>query len=203
MEKTRLEVIGITKSQSQSGAFAVILEDAAEKRQLPILIGYNEAQSIAIALEHIRPPRPLTHDLFKSFAEVFNITIVEVIISKLADGVFYSKLICHDGIREQEIDSRTSDAIALALRFGCPIYAYKSVMEAAHNIESEEEEKKEEEETMPGKKNAEKKDVSEDNPVSEFEKYSLKELNELLNEAIVNEEYEKASRIRDEIRKRK
>ena len=141
MEKIRLDVVGITKSQTQSGAFAVILEDTIGKRRLPILIGYSEAQSIAIALENIKPPRPLTHDLFKSFCDSFNVKILEVIISKLSEGVFYSKLICFDDIRQVEIDSRTSDAIALALRFDCRIFAYKPVMEAAHNIEGEEDEK--------------------------------------------------------------
>lgn len=203
MEKIRLEVIGITKSQSQAGAFAVILEDAAGKRQLPILIGYNEAQSIAIALEHITPPRPLTHDLFKSFSDTFNINILEVIISKLADGVFYSKLVCHDGIRKVDIDSRTSDAIALALRFDCPIYAYKAVMEAARNIEADEDTKKDEQGENPEIKKTENADTSGESDISEFEKYSLKELKDLLNEAISNEEYERASKIRDEIKKRK
>lgn len=203
MEKIKLEVIGITKSQSQAGAFAVILEDAAGKRQLPILIGYNEAQSIAIALEHITPPRPLTHDLFKSFSDTFNINILEVIISKLADGVFYSKLVCHDGIRKVDIDSRTSDAIALALRFDCPIYAYKAVMEAARNIESDEDAKQDEQDEASEIKKAENPDTSGENDISEFEKYTLKELKDLLNEAISNEEYERASKIRDEIKKRK
>jgi uncharacterized protein len=181
----------------------VILEDTTGKRQLPILIGYNEAQSIAIALEHIKPPRPLTHDLFKSFSDTFNINILEVIISKLADGVFYSKLICHDGIRKVEIDSRTSDALALALRFDCPIYASKAVMEAAHNIEADDDEKKDEQDEIPEIKKREKNIPSEETQISEFDKYTLKELKELLNEAIANEEYERASKIRDEIKKRK
>ncbi len=203
MEKIKLEVIGITKSQSQTGAFAVVLEDVAGKRQLPILIGYNEAQSIAIALEHIRPPRPLTHDLFKSFSEAFNINIIEVVISKLSDGVFYSKLVCHDGTRQVEIDSRTSDAIALALRFDCPIFALKAVMETAHNIEFDEDEKKDNQEENSETAKTENKEMTDDVPLSEFEKYTLKELNELLKEAIDNEEYERASKIRDEIKKRK
>jgi uncharacterized protein len=203
MEKIKLEVIGITKSQSQTGAFAVILEDIVGKKQLPILIGYNEAQSIAIALEHIKPPRPLTHDLFKSFSDTFNINILEVIISKLADGVFYAKLVCHDGIRKVDIDSRTSDAIALALRFDCPIYAYKAVMEAARNMEAEEDEKMDEQDENPEIKKSENLGASEENSISEFEKYTLKELTDLLNEAIANEEYERASKIRDEIKKRK
>lgn len=202
MEKIKLEVIGIRKSLSQTGAFVVILEDTIGKRQLPILIGYNEAQSIAIALERIKPPRPLTHDLFKSFSETFNINILEVIISKLSDGVFYSMLVCHDGIRKVKIDSRTSDAIALALRFDCPIYACKTVMESVHNIESEEEEKKEEEE-MPEINKTDNKEPSGKTQTTELDKYSLKELQDMLNEAIANEEYERASKIRDEIKKRK
>lgn len=200
MEKIKLEVIGITKSQTQTGAFAIILEDAAGKRQLSILIGYNEAQSIAIAIEHIKPPRPLTHDLFKSFSDSFNINITEVIISRLSEGVFYSKLICHDGIREIEVDARTSDAIALALRFECPIYAYKPIMDAALNIESDEEEKNDESDVSH---EVEEKEAIDENPLSEFDKYSVKELKDLLNEAIENELYERASKIRDEIKKRK
>ncbi|HNW88669.1 MAG TPA: bifunctional nuclease family protein [Bacteroidales bacterium] len=203
MEKIRLDVVGITKSQTQSGTFAVILEDVIGKRRLPILIGYSEAQSIAIALENIKPPRPLTHDLFKSFSDSFNIRILEVIISKLAEGVFYSKLICQNDNKEMEIDSRTSDAIALALRFDCPIYAYGPVMEAAHNLEAEEDEIKDEQEETPEAAKPTKKDFPDDQPISEFEKYTLKELQDLLDEAISNEEYERASRIRDEIKKRK
>jgi len=200
MEKIKLEVIGITKSQSQTGAFAVILEDTAGKRQLPILIGYNEAQSIAIALERINPPRPLTHDLFKSFSVSFNITLVEVIITKLSENVFYSKLVCNNGAKNIEIDSRTSDAIALSLRFDCPIYAYKTVMEAAHDIDTDEDEKKDDEEELSIPKI---KDSVDEEPVSEFEKLSLKELNDMLKEAISKEDYERASKIRDEIKKRK
>ncbi|HOV11285.1 MAG TPA: bifunctional nuclease family protein [Bacteroidales bacterium] len=203
MEKIRLDVVGITKSQTQSGAFAVILEDTIGKRRLPILIGYSEAQSIAIALENIKPPRPLTHDLFKSFCDSFNVKIIEVIISKLSEGVFYSKLICHDGIRQVEIDSRTSDAIALALRFDCRIFAYKSVMEAAHNIEGDEDEKEREEKDTPRTDNKSDEELPDEDRATEFEKYSLNELNEMMKEAIANEDYERASRIRDEINKRK
>ena len=131
MEKIRLEIIGMSYSQSQSGAYALILGERDGKRKLPIIIGGFEAQAIAIELEKIKTPRPLTHDLFKSFAEAFNIRVSEIIVNKFHEGVFYAVLICSDSETEIEIDSRTSDAIALALRFNCPIYTYENIMVAA------------------------------------------------------------------------
>ncbi|MCX6247957.1 MAG: DUF151 domain-containing protein [Bacteroidetes bacterium] len=194
MEKIRLEIIGMSYSQSQSGAYALILGEKDGKRRLPIIIGGFEAQSIAIELEKIKTPRPLTHDLFKTFAESFDIAISEVIINKFNEGVFYSVLICSDGKKDLELDSRTSDAIALALRFGCPVYTYESIMVAAGILMEEESET-----TRPG-------DVAEDESVPEetsFSEQTLEELNQMLQSAVENEEYEKAVRIRDEIKKRK
>ena len=194
MEKIRLEIIGMSYSQSQSGAYALILGERDGKRRLPIIIGGFEAQSIAIELEKIKTPRPLTHDLFKTFAESFNIVITEVIINKFLEGVFYAILVCSDGTTELEIDSRTSDAIALGLRFNCPIFTYESIMNAAGILMEEDQE------------NTKSDEPAHDIPSSEessFAEYSRDELRQMLNAAVENEEYEKASRIRDELNKRK
>jgi hypothetical protein len=192
MEKIRLEIIGMSYSQSQSGAYALILGERDGKRKLPIIIGGFEAQAIAIELEKIKTPRPLTHDLFKSFSEAFNIRITEIIINKFFEGVFYAILICTDGETEIEIDSRTSDAIALALRFNCPIHTYENIMVAAGIIMEEGDANKpfEEEDQPPRKEEV------------EYTSSSLTELQEMLHSAVEHEDYEKASRIRDEIKKR-
>jgi hypothetical protein len=181
-------------SQSQSGAYALILGEIDGRRRLPIIIGGFEAQSIAIELEKIKTPRPLTHDLFKSLATSFNISITEVIINKFSEGVFYAILVCNDGTNELEIDSRTSDAIALALRFHCPIYTFENIMASAGIMIDEEAEKA----TAP-KENVTKTKGGE----TTFSSYSLSELQQMLQSAIENEEYEKASKIRDELNKRK
>jgi bifunctional DNase/RNase len=193
MEKIRLEIIGMSYSQSQSGAYALILGEKEGKRRLPIIIGGFEAQSIAIELEKIKTPRPLTHDLFKTFAESFDITISEVIVNKFSEGVFYAVLLCTDGNKEMEIDSRTSDAIALALRFGCPVYTYESIMVAAGILMEDDPES-----TKTG-------ETEDELPPEEtsYSESSLEDLHQMLQSAIENEEYEKAVRIRDEIKKRK
>jgi len=195
MEKIRLDIIGMSYSQSQSGAYALILGEHDGNRRLPIIIGGFEAQSIAIELEKIRTPRPLTHDLFKAFADAYSIEISEVVISKFSEGVFYAKLICTDGAKIQEVDSRTSDAIALALRFSCPVFTYESIMSAAGILMEEEAEMLKQEEPV----------LMEEEPVEHvsFAEATLTELKEMLQSAIENEEYEKASNIRDEINKRK
>lgn len=193
MEKIKLEILGISYSQSQSGAYALILGENGEKRRLPIIIGSFEAQAIAIELEKMKPSRPLTHDLLKNFAQTFNIIIKEVIIYKFSEGIFYSKLICFDGIKEVEIDSRTSDAVALAVRFKCPIYTYETILSAA-GIVLQDDEKTGEEEALP---------VEPEMSSSDYESLSVKELEDLLMAAIDEEAYEKASKIRDEINKRK
>ena len=194
MEKIRLDIIGMSYSQSQSGAYALILGEHGGKRRLPIIIGGFEAQAIAIELEKIRTPRPLTHDLFKSFADVYHITVSEVVINKFSEGVFYAKLVCTDGKTEQEVDSRTSDAIALALRFGCPVYTYESIMVAAGILMEEEAELSKAEENSVETEATEKRS---------FADTSLADLKEMLQGAIENEDYEKASKIRDELNKRK
>ncbi len=207
MSLVRLNIKGISYSQTQNGAYALILNEVGGERKLPIVIGAFEAQSIAIALEkEIKPPRPLTHDLFKNFSDRFGIVVKQVIIHKLVDGVFYSSLICErDGI-EEIIDARTSDAIALALRFDAPIFTYKNILDKAGiylkaDEKQREQEEKEEEIIEEELLNEEIELPSED--TSDYKKMSLEELNELLSQAVNQEDYEKAARIRDEISKRK
>lgn len=197
MDKIKLEVIAISQSHGQTGAYTLYLQDQVSKKQLRIIIGAAEAQSIAFALENIKPPRPLTHDVFKKFAESFSITITEVIITKLVENVFYAKLICSNGKKILEIDSRTSDAIALAIRFDCPIYTNDAVLKIANEIEYNitTEREKQSNQTLEN-------DDSVNVESNDYEFHSLEELEELLNEAINNEDYEKASKIRDEIKKR-
>jgi len=192
MEKIRLEIIGMKYSQSQSGAYALILEERDGRRRLPIIIGSFEAQAIAIELEKIKTPRPLTHDLFRSFAEAYNIRVTEVVINKFQEGVFFAKLVCNQDDIEQEVDSRTSDAIALALRFNCPIYTYDNILEAAGIMADEEPET---EESKPAAEETEEKEGS-------LSEYSGAELSEMLQLAVEREEYERASQIRDELKKR-
>ena len=200
MSLIRLNIKGISYSQTQSGAYALILSEENGIRKLPIVIGAFEAQSIAIALEKdIRPPRPLTHDLFKNFSDRFNIKIKQVIIHKLVDGVFYSSLICENNNSEEIIDARTSDAIALALRYSAPIFTYKNIIEDAGiklNIDLENQKNKDLmfEETV-SKSN-------EDHSKTTFDNLSLSELKELLKKAVKDEDYEVAAKIRDEISKR-
>jgi bifunctional DNase/RNase len=192
MDKIKLEIKGLSYSQASSGAYALILGEVEGKRRLPIVIGGAEAQSIAMELEKIKPARPLTHDLFKSFADAFNIKLIEVIIYKFAEGVFYSKLLCSSDNNELSIDSRTSDAVALAIRFGSDIYTVAEVMNDAAIVieeETETEETAEEDEEVAG-----------DNPL---EALSLTALDEELQKAVAEENYERASNIRDEINRRK
>lgn len=202
MSLVKLNIKGISYSQTQNGAYALILNEVDGDRKLPIVIGAFEAQSIAIALEkEIRPPRPLTHDLFKNFADRFDIVVKQVIIHKLVDGVFYSSLICERDKIEEIIDARTSDAIALALRFQAPIFTYKNILDKAGIYLK-----------VNPKKGEEEQDsilvddfVAEEIEASAQENYknkSLQELNTLLDEAVNNEDYEKAAKIRDEISKR-
>ena len=198
MSLVRLNIKGISYSQTQSGAYALVLSEVDGSRTLPIVIGAFEAQSIAIALEkEIKPPRPLTHDLFKSFADRFHIIIKQVIIHKLVDGVFYSSLICERDKIEEIIDTRTSDAIALATRFNAPIFTYENILDKAGIYLK-----------MKDTLSIENDPLSLENIVDEpssdptFAKYSLKQLNEKLNEAINHEDYELAANIRDEINKR-
>jgi hypothetical protein len=179
MVKIKLEIIAISYSQSQTGAYALILGEKEGKRRLPIIIGAFEAQSIAIAIEKMKSSRPLTHDLFKNFAKTFKIDLKEVIIDKYSEGVFFAKLIFVENKKEVEIDSRTSDAVALAVRFNCPIYTYEAIFSAAGIIM--------EEEISSGKKpEKEKNKVKQEN---EFVKYNLSELKKMLQLAIDEEAY--------------
>ncbi|MHC1702552.1 MAG: bifunctional nuclease domain-containing protein [Tenuifilaceae bacterium] len=197
MGKVKLNVLGISYSQTQSGAYALVLSEEEGKRRIPIIIGGFEAQSIAIQIEGLTPPRPLTHDLFLNFAKSFNIDLLDVNIYKLEEGVFFSKLRCDNGKKEVYIDARTSDAIALALRFKCPIYTTEEIIEKA-GIILEFDGTEEESEKM---KTSEKSEVeSRDSGV--YSKMSMAELKTMLEEAVHNEDYEKASKIRDEIKKR-
>ena len=206
MSLVRLNIKGISYSQTQNGAYALILSEVGGDRKLPIVIGAFEAQSIAIALEkEIRPPRPLTHDLFKNFSDRFDITVKQVIIHKLVDGVFYSSLICERDKIEEIIDARTSDAIALALRFEAPIFTYKNILEKAGiYLQGEEQQKNEKEENQEEIISEEL--LSDDIEISKednnYKKLSLSELERLLSQAVQNEDYEKAARLRDEISKR-
>ena len=198
MNLVQLLINGISYSQTQNGAYALILSELEGERKLPIVIGTNEAQSIAIAIEkEIKPPRPLTHDLFKNFCVRFGIKIKQVIIHKLVDGVFYSSVICErDGI-EEIIDSRSSDAIALAIRFEAPIYTYENILEKAGVIIKVEKEIDE--------RSLLKELFSDENSEvasSELKEKTTKELEELLKIAIQNENYESAAKIRDEISNR-
>ena len=198
MNLVQLLINGISYSQTQNGAYALILSELEGERKLPIVIGTNEAQSIAIAIEkEIKPPRPLTHDLFKNFCVRFDIKIKQVIIHKLVDGVFYSSVICErDGI-EEVIDSRSSDAIALAIRFEAPIYTYENILEKAGVIIKVEKEIDE--------RSLLKELFSDENSEvasSELKEKTTKELEELLKIAIQNENYESAAKIRDEISNR-
>ena len=208
MSLVRLNIKGISYSQTQNGAYALILSEVDGERKLPIVIGAFEAQSIAIALEkEIKPPRPLTHDLFKNFSDRFEIVVKQVIIHKLVDGVFYSSLICEREGIEEIIDARTSDAIALALRFDAPIFTYKNILDKAGiYLKAEEKQReakeKKEEEIIEEELLKEEIEIQPDT-TSDYKKMSLEELKELLSQAVSQEDYEKAARIRDEISKRK
>jgi len=202
MSLIKLTIKGISYSQTQSGAYALVLSEMEGKRTLPIIIGAFEAQSIAIALEkEIRPPRPLTHDLFKTFSERFKITVKQVIIHKLVDGIFFSSLICvKDGV-EEIIDTRTSDAIAIAIRFLAPIYTYENILDKAGIYLKVEEEIAIKEILEPEAIQVTLEQADSKN-ISNFSKYSIQELHDQLKEAVDNENYEKAAKIRDEISKR-
>jgi len=196
MKKIKLDIVGLSYSQTQSGAYALVLGEINGRRRLPIIIGAFEAQAIAIEIEKMTPSRPLTHDLFKSLAGSYNIHIQEVIIYNLVDGIFFAKLICSDGKKTTEIDARTSDAIALAVRFDCPIYTYEFILATAgiviegnefvflENIEAP----------------AEEKTVSSTINLSSLTEDELKAK---LKDSLAEEAYEKAAKIRDELSRRK
>lgn len=191
MKKIELEIVALSHSITQTHSYAVVLGEVNGLRRLPIVIGGFEAQAIAVALERMQPSRPLTHDLMKNFMMAFNIELHEIIINDLQEGIFYSKLICSSDKDTVEIDSRTSDAVALAVRFGCPIYTYDNILESAGILMEEDDKKK-------------KVVVSHnDEGTEDLKKMSLLELETLLNEVLVHEDYIKAASIRDEINRRK
>lgn len=206
MSLVKLTIKGISYSQTQNGAYALILNEVDGERKLPIVIGAFEAQSIAIALEkEIKPPRPLTHDLFKSFADRFDIVVKQVIIHKLVDGVFYSSIICERDKIEEIIDARTSDAIALALRFNAPIFTYKNILDKAGiylNNPTELENSNEDDDGVLSTPETFGLDNEGKEPSEGYSKLSLSELHAQLESAVQDEDYEKAARIRDEISKR-
>ena len=204
MSLVRLNIKGISYSQTQNGAYALILNEVDGDRKLPIVIGAFEAQSIAIALEkEIRPPRPLTHDLFKNFADRFDIVVKQVIIHKLVDGVFYSSLICERDKIEEIIDARTSDAIALALRFKAPIFTYKNILDKAGiylKVNPKKEDEEEQDSILIDDMLAE--EIETTPSLESYKTKTIEELHNLLDAAVANEDYETAARIRDEISKR-
>ena len=192
MIKIELDIKGMTVSQSQHNSYALVLGEVNGSRRLPIIIGAFEAQAIALELERMRPSRPLTHDLFRNFAEAYGINIQEVIINKFSEGIFHAILICNDGESLKEIDSRTSDAIALALRFNCPIYTYENILaQAGITFEEETTNSDSEFETEPKEQ------------TNIYSSYTDEDLEEELKKAIDDEDYERASMIRDEKNKRK
>jgi len=198
MKKVKLNILGLSYSQTQTGAYALVLSEADGNRRIPIIIGAVEAQAIAIQLEGLKPPRPLTHDLFLNVALAFDIEITEVFIHKLEEGIFYAEIVCEQHSNRIRVDSRTSDAIALALRFECPIFTTEEIIEKAGIImefdENGEVNDDSDDSDMIKKKSASRIDYSDLSP---------EELNEMLEAAITEEDYEKASEIRDEINKRK
>lgn len=209
MSLVRLKIKGISYSQTQNGAYALILNEEEGDRKLPIVIGAFEAQSIAIALEkEIKPPRPLTHDLFKNFADRFKIVVKQVIIHKLVDGVFYSSLICERGEEEEIIDARTSDAIALALRFNAPIFTYKTILDKAGiylKFSSKEKDEDDDDSIMVDEilQEGEAVELESGSDTHGYREMSLQELHKELEKAVASEDYEKAAKLRDEISKRK
>jgi hypothetical protein len=195
VKKVKLEIVGLSYSQTQTGAYALVLGEAKGKRRLPIIIGGFEAQAIAIELEKMTPSRPLTHDLFKSFAEGFNIEVNEVIIYNLVEGIFFAKIVCNGDGKDVEIDARTSDAIALAVRFNCPINTYEFILSQAGILLDDET-------IAPANEGAEIDDLMEPD-ANDYVRKSTEELKQLLDAALNDEDYEKASHIRDELNNRK
>jgi bifunctional DNase/RNase len=198
MKKIELEIVALSHSITQTHSYAVVLGEVNGLRRLPIVIGGFEAQAIAVALEKMQPSRPLTHDLMKNFLNAFAIDLHEIIICDLQEGIFYSKLVCSSENDTIEIDSRTSDALALAVRFGCPIYTYENILESAGILM---------EDTEKAKKKKTKQEVVVEEQGSsgneDLKTMTVEELNSLLSEVLENEDYLRAIAIRDEINSRK
>lgn len=209
MEKIRLEIIGLSSSQSQTGSFALVLGEVNGNRRLPIIIGMFEAQAIAIEIEKVIPNRPMTHDLFKSFALSFHFIVEEIVISDLKEGVFFAKIICSDGIKNIEIDARPSDAIAIGLRFDVPIFSYETIMSEAGIVLNDDMEDEIDEDDDDDEDNLEeapvasnKSDTALAGREDQIKNMSLDQLQAMLDDAIDKEDYEKAARVRDEMNKR-
>ena len=200
MKKIKLEILGLSSSQSQTGSFALVLGEVSGNRRLPIIIGMFEAQAIAIEIEKIIPNRPMTHDLFKSFASSFHFHVEEIIISDLKEGVFFAKVVCSDGLKKTEIDARPSDAIAIGLRFDAIIYTYETILAEAGIVLTDQEE--EEAEVKPEAKAKVKKELPKKTLSEDYKNYNIDKLKDLLKDALGKEDYEKAAKIRDELGKR-
>jgi bifunctional DNase/RNase len=202
-KKIKLEILGLSSSQSQTGSFALVLGETSGNRRLPIIIGMFEAQAIAIEIEKIIPNRPMTHDLFKSFANSFHFHVEEIVISDLKEGVFFAKIVCSDGLKKTEIDARPSDAIAIGLRFDSPIYTYETILAEAGIVLTDQEEEEEKEKIIP--KSEQKAKVKKEPPSKkseDFKSFTTDKLRDLLKDAIDKEDYERAAKIRDELGKR-
>jgi len=194
MKKIELEIVALSHSITQTHSYAVVLGEVNGLRRLPIVIGGFEAQAIAVALERMQPSRPLTHDLMKNFMNAFNVELMEIVINDLQEGIFYSKLVCINEHDTVEIDSRTSDALALAVRFGCPIYTFDHILESAGILMEDNNKKKSSDIPVDEVSEASREELS---------KLSVEELNTLLNDVLEQEDYIRAIAIRDEINKRK
>jgi len=209
VEKIRLEIIGLSSSQSQTGSFALVLGEVNGNRRLPIIIGMFEAQAIAIEIEKVIPNRPMTHDLFKSFALSFHFIVEEIVISDLKEGVFFAKIMCSDGIKNIEIDARPSDAIAIGLRFDVPIFSYETIMSEAGIVLNDDMEDEVDEDDDEDEDDLEEAPVASNKPdlaltgrEDQIKNMSLDQLQAMLDDALDKEDYEKAARVRDEMNKR-
>lgn len=203
MDKIKLEILGLSSSQSQSGSFALVLGEETGNRRLPIIIGMFEAQAIAIEIEKITPNRPMTHDLFKTFAENFRFVVEEIIISDLKEGVFYANIVCSDGTRSVEIDARPSDAIAIGLRFGVPIFTYEAILSEAGIVLSDfSEEEAESSGSATGKRPTPSSESKPRGDREQLKNVSSDQLKTMLDAALNQEDYERAAKIRDELNRR-
>ena len=200
MDKISLEILGLSSSQSQSGSFALVLGEVQGTRRLPIIIGMFEAQAIAIEIEKIIPNRPMTHDLFKSFAHEFHYLIKEIVISDLKEGVFFARIVCENENGQIEIDARPSDAIAIGLRFDAPIFTYEKILDEAGIVLTEEEE--EITELKTGELPVEEVEKAPAKPEKSIKDLTVDKLNKLLEKALSDEDYERAAEIRDELSRR-
>lgn len=202
MKKIKLEILGLSSSQSQTGSFALVLGEVSGNRRLPIIIGMFEAQAIAIEIEKIIPNRPMTHDLFKSFSNSFHFHVEEIIISDLKEGVFFAKIVCSDGLNKTEIDARPSDAIAIGLRFDATIYTYETILAEAGIVLTDQEEEDDKEKAQPKETKPKAKKETVKKGSDDYKNYSMDKLKDLLKDALDKEDYEKAAKIRDELGKR-